>query len=62
MPSKQHLARNPLIQMLLHLTGVGVAATSIYFALSQGTSAPVVIGLIVIVAMEAVLLYLKFRR
>ena len=45
---KNDFVHNPLIQMLLHLIALGVAATSIYFALLWGTWTIVVIGLIVI--------------
>lgn len=58
---KGDLVLNPLIQMLLHLIALGVAGASIYFALTQGTRVPIVIGLIVIVAMEAVLLYFSLH-
>jgi hypothetical protein len=62
MRPKYDFTSNPLIQMLLLLVALGIAAVSIYCALSLGTWKPVAIGLVVIVAMEAVLLYFKQHR
>jgi hypothetical protein len=61
-PRRSNHFQNPLVQMLLHLIALGVAAASIYFALLQGTWVPIAVGFVVIATVEAVLLYFKLRR
>jgi hypothetical protein len=61
-PRRSDPFENPLVQMLLHLIALGVAAASIYFALLQGTWTPIVVGFVVIATVEAVWLYFKLRR
>jgi hypothetical protein len=61
-PRRSSPFENPLAQMLLHLIALGVAASSIYFALLRGTWTPIVVGFVVIATVEAVWLYFKLRR
>jgi hypothetical protein len=53
---------NPLVQMLLHLIALGVAAASIYLAMLRGSWTPLAIGFLVIAVVESVWLYFKIRR
>jgi hypothetical protein len=53
--------KNPLVQMLLHLIGLGIAGVSVYFALLKGTWKPIAAGLVVVALVEGICLYFKLR-